>query len=92
MWPTYVVGVIRFGLLTSNNVALLYGHGAQLIHPQQLAEGPQRAHKGSNIVMVLISQAERAERTVEQNGPVIAGDILLNVIFSFFPSINVWTK
>lgn len=40
MWPTYVVGVIRFGLLTSNNVALLYGHGAQLIHSQRAGRGP----------------------------------------------------
>lgn len=40
MWPKYVVSVIRFGLLTSNNVALLYGHGAQLIHSQQAGRGP----------------------------------------------------
>lgn len=57
MWPTYVVGVIRSGLLTLNNVALLYGHGAQLIHSQRLAESPQIAHNGLSNVMVLISQA-----------------------------------
>lgn len=81
---------------TFNLKALLYGHGAQLIHPQRLAEGPQGAHKGFNNVMVLISQPERAERPVEQNGPVNAGDTLLNVIFSPTPPppspINVPTK